>query len=94
MTPTDDSTRRIVPHLWFDDRAEQAAAFYTSLFDDPEARRCGWLKDRFGVSWQVCPTVLQEMMRDPDPEKVDRVTRAFMPMEKLEIATLHEAYAD
>lgn len=60
---------------------------------DPEARRCGWLKDRFGVSWQVCPTVLQEMMRDPDPEKVDRVTRAFMPMEKLEIATLKEAYA-
>lgn len=97
MMPTDDSPRRIVPHLWFDRRAEEASPFYTSLFEnsggDPEARQCGWLKDRFGVSWQVCPTVLREMTRDPNPEKVARVTRAFMPMEKLDVATLEEACA-
>lgn len=59
---------------------------------DPDARQCGWLKDRFGVSWQVCPTVLQEMLRDPDPEKVGRVTKAFLPMEKLDIGQLERAY--
>lgn len=59
---------------------------------DPGARRCGWLEDRFGVSWQVSPTVLREMLRDPDPEKVGRVTKAFLPMEKLVIRELEEAY--
>lgn len=59
---------------------------------DPEARQCGWLEDRFGVSWQVCPTVLHEMLRDPDPEKVGRVTKAFLPMEKLVVRELEAAY--
>lgn len=60
---------------------------------DPDARQCGWLKDRFGVSWQVCPTVLQEMLLDPDPERVARVTSTFLPMKKLDIAELERAYA-
>lgn len=59
---------------------------------DPDARQCGWLKDEFGVSWQVSPTVLREMLLDPDPEKVARVTEAFLPMEKLEIPALEAAY--
>jgi predicted 3-demethylubiquinone-9 3-methyltransferase (glyoxalase superfamily) len=59
---------------------------------DPAARQCGWLKDEFGVSWQVCPTVLQEMLRDPDAEKVERVTEAFLPMKKLDIPALERAY--
>lgn len=59
---------------------------------DPDARQCGWLKDRFGVSWQVCPAVLQQMLRDPDPAKVERVTEAFLPMEKLDIGALERAY--
>ncbi|MFD5800217.1 VOC family protein [Streptomyces sp. NPDC049936] len=54
---------------------------------------CGWLKDRFGVSWQVVPIRLEEMFRDPDPEKVARANKAMMAMRKLDIAALELAYA-
>ncbi len=54
---------------------------------------CGWLKDRFGVSWQVTPTLLEEMMRDPDKDKVARVTDAFLKMKKFDIGELKKAYA-
>ncbi len=54
---------------------------------------CGWLKDRFGVSWQVVPARLEEMFRDPDPAKVARANKAMMAMGKLDIAALEEAYA-
>ncbi len=53
---------------------------------------CGWLKDRYGVSWQVAPSVLDEMLRDPDREKAARVTEAFLKMKKFDIATLERAY--
>jgi len=53
---------------------------------------CGWLKDKFGVSWQVSPTVLGEMLRDPDKEKVERVTNAFLKMKKFDIGELKKAY--
>lgn len=163
--PEPDDVQRIIPHLWFDDRAEEAVRRYTGIFEDsvitgilrygpgeegpegtvkhaqfrldgetfmamdgpgehgfdfsealsllvrcgsqeavdrywealgrggdPAARQCGWLKDEFGVSWQVCPTVLQEMLRDPDAARVERVTEAFLPMEKLDVAALERAY--
>jgi predicted 3-demethylubiquinone-9 3-methyltransferase (glyoxalase superfamily) len=67
--------------------------FWGKLSVVSEAERCGWLKDRFGVSWQIVPPVLQEMLRDKDPEKVSRVTEAFLTMRKLDIAQLQEAYA-
>ncbi len=51
------------------------------------------MKDRYGVSWQIVPTVLGEMMNDPDPEKVQRVTAAMLKMVKLDIAGLERAYA-
>jgi predicted 3-demethylubiquinone-9 3-methyltransferase (glyoxalase superfamily) len=54
--------------------------------------QCGWLKDRFGLSWQVVPTVLGELMADEDPEKANRVTQAMLKMTKLDIASLQEAY--
>jgi predicted 3-demethylubiquinone-9 3-methyltransferase (glyoxalase superfamily) len=54
---------------------------------------CGWLSDKFGVSWQVNPNRLDEMLADPDQEKVDRVTRAFMKMRKFDIAKLERAYS-
>ncbi|MFC9684563.1 VOC family protein [Streptomyces sp. NPDC056948] len=54
---------------------------------------CGWLKDKYGLSWQVVPDRLQEMIMDPDPAKVARVTTAFMAMSKFDIATLDKAYA-
>jgi predicted 3-demethylubiquinone-9 3-methyltransferase (glyoxalase superfamily) len=59
---------------------------------DEMARQCGWLKDRFGVSWQVVPRVLPEMLTDPDPARSERTMAALMKMEKLDIAELMRAY--
>jgi predicted 3-demethylubiquinone-9 3-methyltransferase (glyoxalase superfamily) len=53
---------------------------------------CGWLKDRFGVSWQITPSGLGAMLRDPDPAKVERVTKAFLKMRKFDIAELEKAF--
>ena len=160
--------QKIAPCLWFDNQAEQAAAFYTTIFPnsrivavsrygeagreihgrpagsvmvaafeldgqsftalnggpvftfnpaislqvscetqdeldhywdklsaggDAKAQQCGWLKDRYGVSWQVGPSVLQVMMTDPDPTKSGRVMTAMLQMKKLDIAALTRAYA-
>jgi predicted 3-demethylubiquinone-9 3-methyltransferase (glyoxalase superfamily) len=158
---------RIAPCLWFDDEAEEAAAFYTGIFQnskitgvsrytdagkeihgkpagsvmtvefeldgqpftalnggpifkfneaisfqvhcqtqeevdhyweklsaggDPNAQQCGWLKDRFGVSWQITPTILPHMLFDPDPSKTQRVIQAIFQMKKINIAELKRAY--
>jgi predicted 3-demethylubiquinone-9 3-methyltransferase (glyoxalase superfamily) len=160
--------QKIVPNLWFDQNAEQAAKFYISIFKnasidktshygpegydihkmpegtvmtveftlegqrflglnggpifkfneavsflvycdsqaeidhyweklgeggDPSAQQCGWLKDKFGLSWQVSPTVLDKMLRDPDREKAGRVMNAMLGMKKINIADLERAYA-
>jgi predicted 3-demethylubiquinone-9 3-methyltransferase (glyoxalase superfamily) len=53
---------------------------------------CGWLKDKFGVSWQVTPAVLAEMLSDPDKKKVERVTSAFLKMKKFDLSELEKAY--
>ena len=149
---------RIVPHLWYNNEAKEAAAFYCALFPDskitnittihdtpsgdcdivsfslsgqafmaisagplfkfneaisfivycdsqqeidyywqrlsavPEAEQCGWLKDKYGLSWQVVPTVMNDMLRNQDPAKVARVTQAFLKMKKFDIAALQKAY--
>src|SRR5690554_1151458 len=57
-----------------------------------EPGMCGWLKDKYGLSWQVVPLVLGELMSDPDPEKSARVMNAMLQMRKLDIAALHAAY--
>jgi predicted 3-demethylubiquinone-9 3-methyltransferase (glyoxalase superfamily) len=160
--------QRITPCLWFDDQAEEAARFYTSIFPhsrivtisrygeagheihgrpagsvmtvdfeldgqrftalnggphfrfneavslqvgcatqeeldhywdslsaggDPEAQQCGWLKDRFGLSWQVIPDRMAEMMADPDEERRERVFSAMLEMKKLDFAPIERAYA-
>ena len=59
---------------------------------DPESQQCGWVKDKYGLSWQVVPTVLPEMMSDPDKEKSGRVMEAMLRMKKLDIAALQQAY--
>ncbi len=159
---------RITPCLWFDCEAEQAARFYTAIFDnsrivtisrygevgqeihgraagsvmtvafeldgqaftalnggpvfrfneaisfqigcetqdevdhywsrlgeggDAQAQQCGWLKDRFGLSWQVVPNMLIAMLTDPDPAKSQRAMAAMLQMKKLDIAALQRAYA-
>ena len=60
---------------------------------DEQAQQCGWLKDRFGLSWQVVPRVLIEMILDPDAARAGRVIEAMMPMKKLDIAALEQAYS-
>jgi predicted 3-demethylubiquinone-9 3-methyltransferase (glyoxalase superfamily) len=67
--------------------------YWRALSAVPEAEQCGWLADRYGVSWQVAPARMIEMMTDPDPARVARVTDAFMAMKKLDLATLERAYA-
>ena len=59
---------------------------------DPKAQQCGWLKDKYGASWQVVPRVLVEMMSDPDSEKSGRAMEAMLQMKKIDIAALKRAY--
>lgn len=60
---------------------------------DERAQQCGWLKDRYGVSWQIVPSALIEMLEDPDPAKSGRVMEAMLRMKKIDIAALRRAYA-
>jgi len=57
-----------------------------------EIQQCGWLKDKFGLSWQIVPPVLGKMLQDKDPQKAQRVMQAMMQMKKIDIAKLEEAY--
>ncbi|MEP6768354.1 MAG: VOC family protein [Acidobacteriota bacterium] len=153
--------QKITPFLWFDDKAEEAANFYASLFEDSKIvgisrygdagpgpkgsamtvqfelagqefvalnggpqfpfteavsfvvscksqseidkfwdalseggkpSQCGWLKDRYGLSWQIVPTRLGELFRDKNPKKSAAVMKAMLPMKKIDIATLEGAY--
>jgi predicted 3-demethylubiquinone-9 3-methyltransferase (glyoxalase superfamily) len=59
---------------------------------DEKAQQCGWVKDRFGLSWQIVPTALPEMLQDPDGEKTNRVMVVLLRMKKLDIAELRRAY--
>lgn len=67
--------------------------YWDALTAGGEESRCGWLKDRFGVSWQVVPTRLPELLSSGDPAMAQRVTEAFMPMNKIEVAVLEAAAA-
>ena len=60
---------------------------------DPKAQQCGWLKDKFGVSWQIVPAVMASMIGDPDDAKASRVMTALLKMKKLDIAQLEQAHA-
>lgn len=67
--------------------------FWEKLSEGGEEGPCGWLKDKFGLSWQIVPKVLFEMLTDPDHAKSQRVTKAFLQMKKFDIAALERAYA-
>jgi predicted 3-demethylubiquinone-9 3-methyltransferase (glyoxalase superfamily) len=71
---------------------EEVDYFWDKLTADGEEGPCGWLKDKYGVSWQIVPTVLPEMLMDPDSEKSQRVTKAFLRMKKFDIEELRRAY--
>lgn len=71
---------------------QEVDTLWEKLTDGGEEVACGWLKDRYGISWQIVPTVLLELLQDKDPEKAQRVTEAMFQMKKLDIKTLQEAY--
>jgi len=74
------------------DTQEEIDEYWAKLSADPEAEACGWLRDKYGVSWQVVPRVMDEMMQNATPEQMERVMAAYMPMKKFDIATLEAAY--
>ncbi len=152
--------KKIIPHLWFDTEAKEAAEYYVSIFPDskitnvtvientssgdamtvsfelsgnpfmaisagplftfnesvsfivqcdtqdeidyywskltkggdPKAQQCGWLKDKYGLSWQVVPAAMNDMMQNGTKAQIANVTQAFLKMKKFDIATLQEAY--
>jgi predicted 3-demethylubiquinone-9 3-methyltransferase (glyoxalase superfamily) len=75
------------------DQAELDRYWDAFLKGGSSTEECGWLKDRFGVSWQIVPNDLIAMMADPDPVKAGRVAAAMMKMTKFDVATLKAAYA-
>ena len=71
---------------------EEVDNYWAKLLDGGQESRCGWLKDRFGLSWQIIPTVLGEMLGDSDPQKAKRVMEAMLKMTKIDIGGLKKAY--
>lgn len=71
---------------------EEIDYYWGKLSADPKAEQCGWLKDKYGLSWQIVPTIMEEMLRDKDVEKLARVTEAFLKMKKFDIKALKKAY--
>ncbi|MDP3941641.1 MAG: VOC family protein [bacterium] len=71
---------------------EEVDHFWEKLSAVPESEQCGWLKDKYGLSWQVVPRQLGEMLGDKDPQKASRVMQAMLQMKKIDVAKLQEAY--
>ena len=73
------------------DTQDEIDHYYEKLSESGEKQPCGWLKDKFGVSWQIVPPILGELLSDPDREKAGRVMKAMLKMQKLNIQELEEA---
>jgi predicted 3-demethylubiquinone-9 3-methyltransferase (glyoxalase superfamily) len=71
---------------------QEVDELWEKLSEGGEKGRCGWLKDKFGLSWQIVPSALSELMGDRDPEKANRVMQAMLQMDKIDIQTLQQAY--
>jgi predicted 3-demethylubiquinone-9 3-methyltransferase (glyoxalase superfamily) len=71
---------------------QEVDELWEKLSEGGEEGPCGWLKDKYGVSWQVVPCILDEMIQDPDPVKAERVMKAMLQMQKIDIAGLQQAY--
>jgi predicted 3-demethylubiquinone-9 3-methyltransferase (glyoxalase superfamily) len=89
------------PHFKFDEAIsfqvhcasqDEVDYFWSKLSAGGKEAPCGWLKDKYGLSWQVVPTVLLNMLMDADPKKAERVTKAFLQMKKFDIEALKRAY--
>ena len=73
-------------------RQQEVDELWEKLSSSGEKGRCGWLKDKFGLSWQIIPTALGKMLSDKDSEKSKRVMKAMLQMDKIDIRTLKQAY--
>lgn len=73
---------------------EEVDRLWEKLSADPSAEQCGWLKDKYGVSWQIIPTVLEELLSDTDLDKSQRVIKAMLEMKKIDIEQLQKAYQE
>jgi predicted 3-demethylubiquinone-9 3-methyltransferase (glyoxalase superfamily) len=71
---------------------EEVDELWEKLSEDGETEQCGWLKDKYGVSWQIVPTVLGGMLQDKDPKKSEKVMEALLQMDKIDVKTLKQAY--
>ena len=74
------------------DSQEEIDYYWEKLSADPKAEQCGWLKDKFGVSWQIVASEMNEMMRNGTKEQIARVTEEFLKMKKFDVAKLRKAY--
>ena len=74
------------------DTQEEIDEFWEKLSEGGQKSRCGWLKDKYGVSWQIVPPVLGELLQDKDPKKAKRVMDAMLKMDKIDIIALKQAY--
>lgn len=75
------------------DSQEEIDYYWEKLSTVPEAEQCGWCKDKYGLSWQICPAEMEEMMITGTKEQVARLTQAFLPMKKLDAQKLRDAFA-
>jgi predicted 3-demethylubiquinone-9 3-methyltransferase (glyoxalase superfamily) len=74
------------------DTQDEIDGYWSRLSAVPEAEQCGWLKDRYGLSWQVVPRAMDKMLQDADAEQMARLTQAFLAMKKFDVAKLEDAY--
>jgi predicted 3-demethylubiquinone-9 3-methyltransferase (glyoxalase superfamily) len=81
-----------VSFMVFCDTQEEIDYFWNKLSFVKESEQCGWLKDKFGLSWQIVPTILETLMTGKDPQKVEKLMAAFLKMKKLDISALKKAY--
>lgn len=86
------SFNEAVSFIVYCDTQEEIDYYWEKLSADPKAEQCGWLKDKYGLSWQIVPSVMNEMFKDKDEKKMARVTEAFLKMKKFDIAELKRAY--
>ena len=71
---------------------EEIDYYWAKLSADSKAEQCGWLKDNYGMSWQITPNAMNDMLSKGTPEQITRVTQAFLPMKKFDLAALRRAY--
>ncbi|MED1467000.1 VOC family protein [Bacillus salipaludis] len=86
------SMNEAISFMVYCDTQEEIDYYWEKLSAVPEAEQCGWLKDQFGLSWQIVPSEMDEMMSKGTPEQVERVTKAFLKMKKFDLVEIKKAY--